>query len=331
LKSIIGLDIGGANLKAAHVGGMARLQPFELWKNPSGLSDSLRKLLATLPSADLLAVTMTGELCDCFETKRQGVLSILDAVAQAAGTTPIQVWRNDGRFVNLSSAQLDPLPIAAANWLALATVVGRYAARGPALLMDIGSTTTDIIPLLDGRPVPVGRTDRDRLRSGELVYTGVRRTPVCAVLGGLGAAELFATMLDVYLLLNAIPEDPSDRGTADGRPATKAYAHARLARMVCADAESMPLNETVKLAQRAALHQTQQIGTAIDTVVDRLHSPPEMVLVGGSGEFLALALLTEQPNFSKCKKKRLSELLGEEVSLAACAYAVAVLASEQNK
>jgi len=331
LKSIIGLDIGGANLKAAHVGGMARLQPFELWKDPTRLSDSLRELLATLPSANLLAVTLTGELCDCFETKRQGVLSILDAVAQAAGTTPIQVWRNDGRFVNLSSAQLDPLPIAAANWLALATFVGRYAPRGPALLMDIGSTTTDIIPLLDGRPVPVGRTDHERLRSGELVYTGVRRTPVSAVLGGLGAAELFATMLDVHLLLNVIPEDPDDRGTADGRPATKANAHARLARMVCADAESMPLDETVKLAQRVALRQTHQIGTAIDTVVDRLQSPPEMVLVGGSGEFLALLLLTERPNYSRCKKKRLSELLGEEGSLAACAYAVAVLASEQNK
>jgi uncharacterized hydantoinase/oxoprolinase family protein len=101
--------------------------------------------------------------------------------------------------------------------------------------------------------------------------------------------------------------------------------------MVCADAESMSLAETVNLAQRVALRQTQQIGTAVDTVVDRLHSSPEMVLVGGSGEFLALALLTEQPSFSKCKKKRLSELLGEEVSLAACAYAVAVLASEQNK
>src|SRR5260370_8243411 len=132
LKSVIGLDIGGAKLKAAHVGGMARLQPFELWKHPSGLSDSLRKLLAALPSADLLAVTMTGELCDCFETKRQGVLSILDAVAQAAGTTPIQVWRNDGQFVTLSSAQLDPLPLAAANWLPLPTFVARYPPRAPA-------------------------------------------------------------------------------------------------------------------------------------------------------------------------------------------------------
>src|SRR5205807_39982 len=123
--------------------------------------------------------------CDCFETKRQGVLFLLDAVAQAAGATPVQVWRNDGRFVGLSFAPLDPLPVAAANWLALAMFVGRYAARGAALLIDIGSTTTDIVPLRDGCPVPVGRTDRDRLRSGELVYTGVRRTPVCAVLGGL--------------------------------------------------------------------------------------------------------------------------------------------------
>ncbi|MFL5243799.1 MAG: hydantoinase/oxoprolinase family protein [Gemmataceae bacterium] len=331
MKSVIGLDIGGANLKAAHTSGVARLQPFELWKNPSGLADSVRALLATLPPADFLAVTMTGELCDCFETKRQGVSSILEAVAQAAGATPVQVWRNDGQFVSLSSAPLDPLPIAAANWLALATFVGRYAAGSAALLIDIGSTTTDIVPLRDGCPVPVGHTDRDRLRSGELVYTGVHRTPVCAVLGSLGAAELFATMHDVYLLLNAVPEDPRDRQTADGRPATKAHAHARLARMVCADAETLSLEETVKLAQKVALRQTRTIGWAIERVLERrLPNRPEMVIVSGSGEFLALPLLTEQPNLSRCKRKRLSQLLCEEVSRAACAYAVAVLASEQN-
>src|SRR5262249_53239624 len=149
----------------------------------------------------------------------------------AAGK-PISVWRNDGRFVDLAVARQVPLQVAAANWLALATYAGRFAPSGPALLLDIGSTTTDVIPLHDGKPTPRGRTDPERLKCGELIYVGVRRTPLCALLGIEGAAEVFATTLDVALILDWIPENPDDCDTADGRPATKAAAHVRLARMM---------------------------------------------------------------------------------------------------
>src|SRR5438552_12194660 len=100
---------------------------------------------------------------------------------------------------------------AAANWLALAAYAGRFAPTGTALLVDVGSTTTDLVPLLGGAPVPCGNTDAERLLHRELVYTGVRRTPLCALLGETGAAELFATTLDAYLLLEELPEDVTDR------------------------------------------------------------------------------------------------------------------------
>src|SRR5713101_7100915 len=97
--SVLGLDIGGANLKAAHTNGSARQVPFELWKNPDGLSEALRQLLLSWPAYNLLAVTMTGELCDCFATRWEGVAAILSAIASAAGATPVHIWQNDGRFV----------------------------------------------------------------------------------------------------------------------------------------------------------------------------------------------------------------------------------------
>src|SRR5262245_36666371 len=147
--SALGLDIGGANLKAAHIDGAAYFQPFALWKHPELLADAVREILAKFPLFDLLAVTMTGELCDCFETKRQGVEAILDAVVAAAAKLPIRVWRTDGRLVTPAEAISTPRLTAAANWHALATFAGRFAATGSALLIDIGSTTTDIIPLLN--------------------------------------------------------------------------------------------------------------------------------------------------------------------------------------
>src|SRR5690606_12298586 len=104
----------------------------------------------------------------------------------------------------------------------------RYAEEGSALLIDVGSTTIDVIPLLDGQPVNVGKTDTERLLSGELVYTGVERTPACALLRTISyrgtmcpiANELFATARDAWLILGELPEDPIDKRTADGRPAT---------------------------------------------------------------------------------------------------------------
>jgi (4-(4-[2-(gamma-L-glutamylamino)ethyl]phenoxymethyl)furan-2-yl)methanamine synthase len=324
---VLGLDVGGANLKAAHTRGGARLRPFALWKDPAGLAGALRDLLRGWPPFDLLAVTMTGELCDCFESKRQGVNAILDAVESAAGGVPVRVWRTDGGFADVAAARAAPLRVAAANWLALATWAGRHARSGPAILLDVGSTTTDVVPLLDGRPVPLGRTDPGRLLARELVYLGVRRTPVCAVLGGEGAAELFATTLDVFLVLGETAEDPADTNTADGRPATRAAAHARLARMLCADLETSTDEERLALAERVRDSLVNLLGSAVGAVAGRLPAPPRTFLLAGSGEFLARRALTQWRSYSPSRVISVAELLGPEVSQAACAYAAAVLAA----
>jgi probable H4MPT-linked C1 transfer pathway protein len=326
--SVLGLDVGGANLKAAHSGGGARSRPFALWKSPAALPDALRDLLRDWPPYDQIAVTMTGELCDCFGTKREGVLAILDAVSAAAGPTPVRVWQTDGRLVDLAAARSAPLKAAAANWLALATFAGRFAPRGPALLIDVGSTTTDIVPLLDGRPVPRGRSDPERLRSSELAYTGVIRTPLCAILATRGAAEFFATTRDVFLLLGRLPEDPSDCDTADSRPATRAYAEARVARMMGADLETSTADERRKLAKFALLRQVRHVGGCIETVAKSLPRLPEAIILAGVGEFLAQLALSQQKAVQPCSVVSLSRELGPEVSKAACAYALAVIAAE---
>ena len=328
-RAVLGLDVGGANLKAAHTGGAARSRPFALWKDPGGLAGALRGLIAETPAADALAVTMTGELCDCYESRRQGVLAILDAVDEAAAGQPIRVWTIDGGFADLAQARAAPLKAAAANWLALATFAGRFAPNGPALLIDVGSTTTDMVPLHDGRPVPQARTDRERLRCGELVYLGVRRTPLCAILGEAGAAELFATTLDLFLVLGWIAEEPTNHDTADGRPATKAAAEARLARMECVDLETSTEEERKKLANWILFNVMQTLQLALQQAARRLREPPRKVVVAGEGAFLGLHLLKSQRMIAPCPTVRLHETLGAEVSRAACAYAVAVLAAEE--
>ncbi|HEV3443856.1 MAG TPA: hydantoinase/oxoprolinase family protein [Gemmataceae bacterium] len=325
--SVLGLDIGGANLKAAHSDGSARLRPFPLWKHPAQLPLALAELIQPLPRFDMLAVTMTGELCDCFETRRRGVHAILSAVAEVAAGRRIAVWTLDGQFVDLTRARQIPLRIAAGNWLALAAFAARFAPTGSALLVDAGSTTTDIIPLHNGKPVARAGSDRRRLQTRELVYTGVRRTPLCALLGKRAAAELFATTLDAYLLLAMLPEDETDLATADCKPATIRAARSRLAHMLCADAQTCPEAVLVHLAKRVAAKQAGLVATALECVAARLPETPATIIVAGSGEFLAQRAL-DRSALSGARRVALSERLGAAMSLAAPAYSIARIAFE---
>jgi probable H4MPT-linked C1 transfer pathway protein len=332
----LGLDIGGANLKAATSAGTACSVPFEIWRAPDELALRLQELIGRFPPADLLAVTMTAELADCFSTKAEGVAAILDAVRLAARSTRVAVWQTSGEFATLEDAAGRPRAVAAANWHALATWAGRLAPRGKGLLIDIGSTTSDIIPLHNGRPVARGLTDLDRLLNCELVYTGLRRTPLCAVADTVTvhgqpcrvAAELFATMLDVCLLLGIIPEDETDRNTADGRPATMACAHDRISRMVCCDREEIDLAEARSIAAGFADRQKSILATAIDAVVTRDGDRLEAVILSGSGEILAGRIIAEHPAAREARTIRLTDSLSPSLTESACAYAVAVLAAE---
>ncbi len=290
----IALDIGGANVKVADGEDYAVTQPFAIWKTPQALPQFLRRLIAESPHADRLAVTMTGELADCFESKADGIVAILRSVNEAADGRHTRIYLSDGRLVTPQVAERTPELVAAANWHALATYAARFAPTDSSLLLDIGSTTTDIVPISDGRPAAQGTTDTQRLIHGELYYSGVLRNPVCGIARtGIYrqcnvplAQEFFATSADVYRLLGDLPEVPTDTETADGRPATKRYARARLARMVCADSTEFNHRDAVTLAQSIADAQAAQIRLRVEQVIAELSKPLTSIILSGIGEFV---------------------------------------------
>src|SRR3954451_4261640 len=95
----LALDIGGANIKVADGLGYSATYAFPLWKESVKLSKQLRAIISESPAADHLAITMTGELADCFASKADGVKHILDAVASAADNRHTRVYLHDGRQV----------------------------------------------------------------------------------------------------------------------------------------------------------------------------------------------------------------------------------------
>jgi probable H4MPT-linked C1 transfer pathway protein len=330
----LGLDIGGANLKAANGRGWARGVPFPLWREPNQLPSALKALIDASPGCDALAITMTGELCDCFRTKVEGVQHILDAVECVAGARLVSVYLVDGRLATIHDARQMPALAAASNWRVLAQFTGRFVPEAAALLIDVGSTTADIVPIIGGRPCPRGFNDTDRLLAGELVYSGVLRTPICAVITWLPwrghrcpvAAELFATTADAYVVLGELLDQPEFSWTADGRPLTKEFAQDRLARMICADRTSFTADDARIAATRVREAQVAQLRDAVRKVAVHMPSHPERIVTSGAGEFLASQV--GRDIWPDVTSMTLSGQIGVEASQCGPAHALAVLAGE---
>ncbi len=299
--AILGWDIGGANTKAALLelrDGRPALRraasvPLAMQRDAGDLVATLRRLAASLDGGRAThAVTMTAELSQAFRTKREGVSFVLDAVADAFPGDRTMVYTVDGRFLEPAEAKSLPLEVGAGNWAATARFVGRELPD--CLLIDIGSTSTDIIPIVDGEPAAIGRTDPERLLSGELVYTGALRTPVEAVSrtvplwGGHCplAAEGFALMGDVYVWVGALETADYTVPSPDGRPATREFAGERLARAVCADAELLDEESVGTIARTLAEAQLALVADGVGRVRAR-HPALGRAVVTGLGDFIA--------------------------------------------
>jgi probable H4MPT-linked C1 transfer pathway protein len=297
----IGWDIGGVHLKAAlhfEEGGRGRLawrqRPFEIWRAPGDLRAEMAALLAELsaPGAILRhAVTFTAELSDCFADRGEGVAFILDACDDVLGREAYGVLDIEGNLRPPAAARRTPMAVAAANWMATAGLAARLVPDG--VLIDAGSTTTDIVPLRSGRPRPRGRGDTERLQCGELLYTGVLRTPPAALAATVPVRgrpcptipELFCSMADAYVLLGRLDAEAWSTATADGRGRDRAACAARLARLV--GATPFELGEEGVAAIAAFLEERQT--ALVRAALSRAAPGARLAVTCGAGEFLARA------------------------------------------
>jgi (4-(4-[2-(gamma-L-glutamylamino)ethyl]phenoxymethyl)furan-2-yl)methanamine synthase len=329
----LGWDIGGSNTKICRVvDGQVRsavTRAFEVRYAAAELTAVLRALAAEaavgLP-VDAHAVTMTAELSRVFLTKREGVAFVLDAVESALAPAPVHVFTVDGTFVTLGDARRNPLRVAAANWMATASLVSR--AHPDTVLVDIGTTTTDVIPIVMGAVAAIGATDPERLASGELIYTGAVRTPVEALAPDVCvqgrryalAAEGFATSADVHLWRGDLVAADVAGGTADGRPPTRDAAAHRLARALCADRELMDDAAVTALADGLAAAQADRVAAAIRCVAAR-HPSIRSAVVAGAGAFIA----ARAARAAGLEVVALADGQGDDASRCAPAAAVALL------
>jgi (4-(4-[2-(gamma-L-glutamylamino)ethyl]phenoxymethyl)furan-2-yl)methanamine synthase len=296
---VIGLDVGGANTKAAVVDDSQRVEivsePFEVWREPAAMAGVIADVVGRfgLDGAPI-ALTTTAELVDVFATKREGVLHVLEAAQHGLPEHRLRVMTTGGELIGVREATAAPLRCAGANWMATALLVARSVPD--AILVDCGGTTTDVVPIGAGRVAARGRTDVERLLSGELVYTGALRTNIAAVLwhvpvGGEPcpvSAELFSITADAHLLRGNVTPEQCTCTFPDGRGSSPAEVRSRLARVVCADPEQLGDGDLEAIAGAVEEAQIRAIAAALTRVAKRVPAGTGVVAVG-VGAFLARA------------------------------------------
>lgn len=272
---MIGIDIGGANLKVVDESGV-HIHYCPLWEK-APIADTLKPYVKH--GEDRAAVVMSGELADCFENKLQGITFIVGEVQKAFPGA--RFYGMDAKFHERPVPQL-----AAANWLASADYLReRYPG---AILLDIGSTTADIIPLGNFKGL-LGLTDLDRLQKGFLLYTGFLRTNIAAILQSVDlfgvhtpvSAEYFATSADAHLVLGHITSEEYTCDTPDHKEKTRAASLRRLSRVVCADLDEIGEKGALQIADQVHERQKTEICNAVRACAEAYGA--REILVGGIG------------------------------------------------
>ncbi len=332
MSVVIGWDIGGVHLKAvrAEDGRIVKAAQYAspLRSGTGLLLEAFARARDEMGSAERNVVTMTGELADTFQSRADGVEQLAMLAARELGN--VSIYAGPRGYVRPEDARPHCTEVASANWHAAATLVAKRLSD--ALLIDLGSTTTDIIPIARGKVAARAYADGDRLAAGELVYTGLVRGFVMATaerapLRGSWMPlinENFATMADVHRILGTLPGGVDLMVTTDGREKTIEASRARLARMVGCDASDADNTTWHRLAQWFAEAQTRSIMDAAMLVMSASTMASAPIVAAGIG----LTVIAEVARRLGCACNSFHELFdvvpGAEIDLCHCAPAAAL-------
>lgn len=335
-RSYIGWDIGGAHLKVAQLLsdgsiGIVMQIACPLWQGMDKLESAYRSVGSTEADANCMhVVTMSGELADSFDDREQGVRSILSAMRRLLGQ-PFQVYAGDEGLLD-DHAIADTKSVASKNWQATAEWLAVRCKEG--ILVDMGSTTTDIIPFKAGQVAAHAYDDATRMQCGELIYTGIGRTPIMAIadrfnIGDVDSpitAEYFATIADVYRILGKLPEDSDLYPTCDNTDKSFASSARRLERMFGLDWAGNREAVRVK-AQAVADVQQRKISRALSSVLKRSGLSKRAGVIGAGSGYGIVQCIAEQLGLKFMPYHRLSEKLPQHLNDKVCCCATAVSAA----
>ncbi|AMD17961.1 H4MPT-linked C1 transfer pathway protein [Methanobrevibacter sp. YE315] len=332
---VAGFDIGGANTDLAVIDFDGdNIKSIEvdfaylpMWCKNDDLSRVLIELIENIcpmSEIDAVGISMTAELVDAYDTKKDGVLDVVKKCEETFDC-PIAYVGIDG-MLSKEEIEQTPLKAAAANWIATAQIATLISDN--CIFIDTGSTTTDIIPIKDGKECAIGKSDFDRSATGELVYTGTLRTNLATFLDKIElngkeyrvASELFAQTADVYTVLDLISEEDYVCDTFDGEGKSKMDCAKRIARVVCADLEMITMDDVVEISKFIHQKQVEQIADGLKQVVETQNL--DLIVTTGLGKDI---LDKKAAELLGLNVKSMGDILTDEECVVAPAVGTAVM------
>ena len=280
---IAGFDIGGANTDVAIIdfNNSGEINNIEvdfkylpMWIKNNELDNAFKSLLgSSLSEIDAVGISMTAELVDAYETKKDGVLDVASKVLDVFNV-PVGFVSING-IIDYPELLKNPGSVAAANWIATSKIASKISDE--CIMIDIGSTTTDIIPIKRGKECAKGRLDLERLATGELVYTGTLRTNLAAIVNKVPihdqwfrvSSELFSITADIHTVLGNIKMEDYSCDTPDSAGKSKSECMRRISRLVCGDLDLLNFTDIKQISAHIYQEQIKQISEALAEVSKR--------------------------------------------------------------
>jgi len=337
---IAGFDIGGANTDFALVQfdeteDISIIETdflyFPMWLKKDELGKALLKLVKDeINDIDAVGICMTAELVDAYKTKEEGVIDI-SRKCKKIFNVPVGFISLEG-VLKLDDLIKNPDQVAAANWIATSKIAAKIASK--CIMIDTGSTTTDIIPINEGSECAKGRSDMERLKTGELVYSGTLRTNIAAVVDKVPlngefvrvSSELFAITADVQMVLRNIEEEDYTCDTPDGAGKTKLDCMRRISRVICGDLNMLSKSDIEQIA--AYIYEKQVENVAVALLEVSIRENLDLVVTTGLGMDIIGAKAAE---FAGLKWKGMDDVLKRDECVVAPAVGTAIMMGESTK
>ncbi len=294
---IVGWDIGGANLKASIINfknyKIKSNQIYcPIWLNIDNLRKSIISIKNNFGNCDYHAVTMTAELVDIFKNKKKGVKKIIELFCKIFPEKKVFFYSINENFLKRKDAILNTDNISSMNWHASASFISKYIKN--CILVDIGSSTTDIVPIKNKKIVVKGFNDSERLSNGELIYSGVLRTPITSIVKNLHLKkkkhiliqENFADIADVYRILNKLPKNMDLISTQDKKPKNPVASARRIARLLAKDYKDEKFKDWKKISIEIENTQKKIFRNAIEKIKKKFFKKNIPIIGLGVGSFL---------------------------------------------
>lgn len=184
-ESVLGIDIGGKNIKYTvltpekgkyHIdGGIIHSISMKM-----ELDHILKRLLARIPEVSCIGVTMSFPVS--YRDFQKGVEKIVNSFVNSEPGAPVLLVDFQGDLWSLRDAvTAEPVRFSASNFFGSAFLASKICDN--AVMIDTGSTSTDIILIKNGRPLIMGKDIEDIKRNltGEMTWTGIMHTLVSSL------------------------------------------------------------------------------------------------------------------------------------------------------